>query len=67
MHLVMAQLCGFLAQTTSDLGNPRISVRWWRTAQWLADLLDNPFHSGQRFGERLDNYLLSPGFDLVTA
>jgi GNAT superfamily N-acetyltransferase len=32
-----------------------------------AELLDNPFYSGQRFGERLDSYLLSPGFDLVTA
>ena len=32
-----------------------------------ADLADQPFYTGLRFGERLDNYLTSPGFDLVTA
>jgi GNAT superfamily N-acetyltransferase len=32
-----------------------------------ADLADQPFYSGARFGERLDNYLTSPGFDLATA
>ncbi|MBN1174078.1 MAG: hypothetical protein JXA67_18035, partial [Micromonosporaceae bacterium] len=42
MHRVMAQLCGFLAQATSDLGNPRISLRWWRTAKRLADASTEP-------------------------
>lgn len=29
------------------------------------DLLDNPFYSADRFGERLDAYAADPGFDLV--
>ena len=32
-----------------------------------SDLADNPFYSARRFGERLDAYLTSSGFDLVTA
>lgn len=31
-----------------------------------AELLDNPFYSGERFAERLDAYARDPHFDLVT-
>lgn len=31
-----------------------------------ADVLNQPFYTAQRFGERLDNYALDPTFTLVT-
>jgi hypothetical protein len=42
MCRVIAQLTGLVAHTLSDLGNPRASVRWWRTASQAADASDDP-------------------------
>ena len=42
LRRVIARLTGLVAETLSDLGDLRASIRWWRTANQAADASEDP-------------------------
>jgi GNAT superfamily N-acetyltransferase len=61
-HLSELQLQHYAASAVPGMRDDLIAVH----LDARAELLDQPFYSAERFWKRFENYLTTPGFDLVT-